>query len=236
MFPIHDTLDAVLIGCFLFGIIFTIASLLLGFADIGLHDLGFHGAGGHDLGMHGHAAANGHGAAHGHPGAHGHGADHESPFAYINISTILAFITWFGGVGYLVRNGAGWMAPLSLAVGVLGGLVGSFAIGYLVVNVLVKDERVLDPHDYEVVGSIAHVTSTIRAGGYGEIVYEKGGTRQVSAARAAEPQLAIARGTEVIVLRVERGVAYVEPWDNLIGDDDLRNSVSPAPGVEQRPL
>lgn len=228
MFPIHDALDAILIGCFLFGIVFTIASLLLGFADVGLHDLGLHGAGGHDLGAHGH------GASHGHPGSNGHqGADHESPFAYLNISTILAFITWFGGVGYLVRNGAGWIAPVSLLVGVLGGLAGAFAIGYVVVNVLMKDERVLDPREYEVVGSLAHVTSTIRPGGYGEIVYEKGGTRQVSAARAKEPALAIARGTEVIVLQVERGVAYVEPWDNLIGDDDLRSASSPVPGTEQ---
>lgn len=225
MFPIHDALDAFLIGCFLFGIIFTIASLLLGFADIGLHDLGLHGAGGHDLGTHGHGGGHG----------NGHGADHESPFAYLNISTILAFITWFGGVGYLMRNGAGWVALLSLLIGVLGGLLGAFAIGWLVVNVLVRDERVLDPRDYEVIGSIAHVTSTIRTGGYGEIVYEKGGTRQVSAARSVEPEQAIARGTEVVVLRVERGVAYVEPWDNLIGDDDLRSAAAPAPGTEQRP-
>lgn len=221
VFPVHDALDAILIGCFLFGIIFTLASLLLGFADIGLHDLGLHGVGGHDIGAHGHGAG------------HDTGADHDSPLAYVNISSILAFVTWFGGVGYLFRNGFGWIGWLSVVVGLLGGMVGAVAIGWVVFNVLAKDDRVLDPRDYEIIGSLARVTSTIRPDGYGEIVYEKGGTRQVSAARAAE-NIAIARGTEVIVLRVERGVAYVEPWDDLIGDDDLRSSTAPGAGAEQK--
>jgi len=46
--------------------------------------------------------------------------------------------------------------------------------------------------------------------------------RQVVAARAAEGT-AIARGTEVVVLKVERGVASVEPFEALLGEDQPRS-------------
>src|SRR5690349_10649963 len=79
VFPINDALDAILLGSFLFGILFTVGAFLLGAADIGGEVGGDHSVGGD------------------------HGADHM-----FNITSILAFITWFGGVGYVVRNATGW--------------------------------------------------------------------------------------------------------------------------------
>jgi hypothetical protein len=187
MFPINDILDAILLGGFLFGVIFTVGTLLMGVADIGIH--GDHGG---DAGSSG-----------------------ELFHGLFNLSSILAFITWFGGVGYLFRNAAGWNAFLSVALGLGGGLVGAFAVTWFMVKVLGSSEQVMDPADYQTVGVVARVTSSIREGGYGEIVYEQGGTRQVASARSASPR-AIGRGTEVVVLRVERGVAYVEPFEDLL--------------------
>ncbi|MGB3307613.1 MAG: NfeD family protein [Thermomicrobiales bacterium] len=195
MFPINDLLDAILLGCFLFGLIFTVLTLLLGFADVGLHgDHGDAGESGHDF--FGHDIVNG----------------------LLNVSSILAFVTWFGGIGYLVRVGAGVFAPIAVVIGVAGGLVAALGVSWFMVKVLRPAGQELNPADYEMAGVIARVTSSIRAGGFGEIVYEMGGTRHVGTAQAdtGEP---IGRGTEVIVLRVERGVAIVDTVARLMDNE-----------------
>lgn len=204
-FPMRDMLDAVLVGCFLFGILFTIVSLALGVADLG------------------------HGGDQGDVSADGHG--HESPLAFLSLSSVLAFLTWFGGVGYLARNGLDWWAPLSLVLGLVGGLAGAIAVGWAIRRVLRSSNGVLDPRDYRLVGTIGRVTSSIRADGYGEIVYEQGGTRHVAAARATGAE-AIPRGVEVVVLRLERGVAIVQPWDELLAaNGEPSGSSKPAPSL-----
>lgn len=195
MFPINDVLDAILLGCFLFGILFTIASFALGFADVGID--GDHGG---DLGG-------------------DHGADHGGDIfgGLLNISSILAFITWFGGIGYLIREGAGWGAPIALILGIAGGFAAALAVAWFMVRVLKPAGKELDPADYETQGVIARVSSSIRSGGYGEIVYELGGTRQTGAARGVN-EAPIPRGTDVIVLRVEKGVAIVDTVENLMSN------------------
>ena len=72
------------------------------------------------------------------------------------------------------------------------------------------------PEDYRLPGQIARVTSSIREGGTGEVVYIQGGVRQVAAARSANGT-PIARGVEVVILRNEKGIVYVDVWDQLVG-------------------
>jgi membrane protein implicated in regulation of membrane protease activity len=193
------------VGCFAFGLLFTVITFLLG----GFGGTGSHGAA-HGLfgGLSGsHAAA---------PG-HGHGANAVSPF---NLSTLSAFLTWFGGAGYLLTR----YSPLAalavtlaaLAFGVIGGAFFFFAVARLIVPRL----TVLDPDDFRVPGAVARVTSTIRSGGTGEIVYTLGGTRHADGARSESGQT-IERGTQVVVLRVERGIAYVEPWATFADSHQL---------------
>ena len=69
----------------------------------------------------------------------------------------------------------------------------------------VIDER------YLLQGHPAQVVSLIAAANAGEIVYLVGGKRYVTAAQSLDGT-PVAVGTEVIIDRVESGVAYVEPW------------------------
>ncbi len=67
----------------------------------------------------------------------------------------------------------------------------------------------------------------IREGGTGELIYSQAGTRRVCGARS-EDGSAILRGTEVVVTRYERGIAYVRPWSEIAGEDvELGESTSP---------
>jgi len=189
VFPINDALDAILLGSFLFGIMFTVGVFLLGAADIG-GDVGDHGTG-------------------------DHGGNH-----LFNVTSILAFISWFGGVGYLVRNATGLGLVVALVLAVLAGFTAAWLVKLFFTRILRAGEEVLDPKDFQRVGTLARVTSTIRPGGVGEIVWEQRGARMVGSARSTADAV-IARGTEVLILKVERGVAIVEPFEGLLSGEVL---------------
>jgi membrane-bound ClpP family serine protease len=119
------------------------------------------------------------------------------------------------------------MATISLLVAIFGGMIGAAIVFFMVSKLLIKHDRPLDPADYEMVGVLGRICSSIREGGTGEIIYSQQGTRQTCGARS-ENGAAIAKGTEVVVTRYERGLAYVRPWEELQQEMDERKS-----GVER---
>lgn len=215
MLAVQDGFDAFLLGCFFFGLVFAATALLGGLGGVGHVHLYVH------LPTHaGHFHLPHHGPS---PGGH-HGHRGVGP---LNTSSLLVFVSWFGGWAYLARNGLDWILAFSLIVGLIGGLAGGGLMFLWLAKVLVRMETALDPADYRMPGTIARVTSSIRAGGVGEIVYEQGGVRQVSAARTRDGS-PIPRGTEVVVRDRERGIASVEPWDSFLGErhrDLIRSTV-----------
>lgn len=210
LFVLNDTLDALLLGAFFFGLAFSGVSLLIGVADLGGGHVG-HGHGGH-----GHA--NG-----------GHGSD--SLVSIFNIASILAFVTWFGGIAYLLRNGASFPGVVAVLIGLIAGFAASVVVMRLL-RFMKRQETYLDASRERLTGSLGRVTLPIRAGGTGEIVYELNGVRQVSAARV-DGGVPIPRGAEVIVVRRERGIAYVEPASRLNSEDDWEQRFDLADGVDR---
>lgn len=220
MLAVKDGLDAFLLGCFLFGLIFSFVSLFVGSIHIGAHHLALprHHAGGPPGTHAGHAA---HDARNGH-----HSAGDHLTMSPLNTGSILAFVSWFGGVGYVLRDGLGIATPLSLLVGLVGGVIGAWLIYQFLAKVIAPYDRALDPEDYRLPGTLARVIGTIRPGGTGEIVFEQGGVRIACPARSRDGEV-IARGSEVVVLSYERGIAQVGPWDDLLGATRLSRSDPP---------
>jgi membrane protein implicated in regulation of membrane protease activity len=138
----------------------------------------------------------------------------------LNFATLMAFVTWFGGVGYLMTSVYRLWFLAALVVATLAGFVGSSIVFWFFLKVLLAHDHTMNPADFEVVGVVGTITNTIREGGTGELVYSQGGTRKTTAARADSGQ-AIARGTEVAVTRFEKGIAYVRPWDELAGESSF---------------
>jgi hypothetical protein len=152
-------------------------------------------------------AAPGHGGA-----AHGIGDSGLSPF---NLTTFLAFLTWFGGVGYLLTGRGHWGSLIILFAATAAGLFGAAILFGFLTRVLLKHERSLSFADFEMVGVLGRITVPIRAGGgTGEIVYSQGGTRRSAGARSENGE-AILRGAEVVVTRYENGIAFVRLWEEL---------------------
>ena len=178
--------------CFALGFILSLLSFL-GSAHLHLPHIDFH------IGGHAHA-----------PHAGG-GAGEITP---INFGTVSAFLAWFGGAGYLLTRFYSFWFLIAFGLACLSGLVGAALIFFFLAKVLIQKDEELNPADYDMVGVLGTVSSGIRPSGTGELIFLQAGTRRATPARS-EDGLEIDKGTEVVVTRYERGIAYVRPWEEL---------------------
>lgn len=195
-------MSTLFLGCFSFGLLFAVASFVLG-AFGGDHGVHLHG-------VHGHVGASADGG-----GDHAHAS--ISPF---NFSTIAAFLTWFGGAGYLAMRYGGFTSLAATLLATLVGLVGGGIVFIGLARFIMPRLTEMRSEDYEVQGVVGRVTSTILPGGTGEIVYSLGGTRHADGARSESAEQ-LERGTEVVILRMEKGIAYVERWAKFADANQL---------------
>jgi hypothetical protein len=216
--------------CFAVGFCFSFFSFVFGGSRFGrLHLPHFHGHGvGHLPATHGGIA---HGTAGGHaPAGQAAGATHDSGMHSVargsrvspsvspfNPPSIAAFLAWFGGTGYLLTRFSAVWVGMGLLLSVVAGLIGGGIIFLFLSKVLISDEECLDPADFEMVGVLGKLSVPIREGGTGELIYSQMGTRRVCGARS-ENGGAIAKGTEVVVTRYDKGIAYVELWEKMNGE------------------
>ena len=185
--------EKIYLGCFSFGFLMSLASFLA-------HSLHAHMPG-H---QHGHGIFS--------PKGHGHGG-----FSRFNMTTLSAFLTWFGGVGYLLTRYSTFGFFIALGDAMASGVVAAYVVYLFVAKVLMRKDADLRAVDYEMVGMLGRVSSPIlNEQGIGEMIYSHEGARRHVAIRS-EQMAAIAKGTEVVVTRYERGVAYVRRWDELSG-------------------
>ena len=209
--------------CFVVGFVFSVLSFLMGVHMPGKFHLPHLGHGG-DLHLH-----LPHAGGHAVPGEGAHGGHAGGEVSPINIATLMAFLTWFGGIGYILTRYSALLGIFALLLSVAAGLGGACLIFLFMAKVLIRPGETMDPADYEMVGTLGRLSVGIRAGGTGEIVYTQGGTRKSAAARS-EDSSAMEKGSEVAVTRFEKGVAYVRRWEDLAGED----SAAPASGAEDK--
>ncbi len=191
--------------CFVVGLAFSLLSFLAGGMRWHLHPASPHLP---------------HGATPHVPLGHAHGAGgrgHAGPVSPFNFVTFTAFLAWFGGTGFLLtRYWTVWFVA-GLGVASLSGVIGAGIIYLFLSKVLMSAEENLDPADYEMVGVLGRTSMPIRVGGTGEIIFSQAGTRKTCGARS-EDGAAVEKGSEVIVTRYEKGIAYVRLWEEMAGD------------------
>ena len=188
--------------CFVLGFVLSVLALL-GSLHFDLPHLHIHLGGGH---------------AH---APHTGGID-AGEIAPINFGTVAAFLAWFGGVGYLLARYSTFWFLLGFAIACVSGLVGAAIVFFFLAKVLIRDDEQLNPADYDMVGVLGTLRSNIRPSGTGEMIFSQAGARRASPARG-ENGTAIVKGTEVVVTRYERGIAYVRPWEELANSSAIFN-------------
>lgn len=184
--------------CFLVGVTLSLIAFVGG--SLHLPHVHFHLS-------HGHAAIPGVGGGHA-------GLSRGPEMPAFNFATITAFLAWFGGTGYLLTRHSSLLVVAVILLAIAAGLTGATIVFWFIVKFLLTHDQALDPADYDRVGVLGRVISTIREGGTGEILFSQEGTRQTCGARS-EDGTALARDTEIIVTRYEHGIAYVRRWEEL---------------------
>lgn len=140
------------------------------------------------------------------------GVKHGRAGSMVNAAAITAFLTWFGGGGLLLERLTPLAHTLVMGGAAVVGLTGGAFINS-VINALARRESTAE--SLSMIGVIGKTVVPIRAGdGTGEIVFTHAGTRRVAGARS-ENGRAITKGTEVVVTRYEKGIAYVVTWNDL---------------------
>lgn len=211
--------------CFAVGFCFSFFSFLFGGSRLGrLHLPHFHGHGvahvptgpAGPVASHAPVAAHGPAAAQPAGGAKVARSSAVSPF---NPPSLAAFLAWFGGTGYLLTRFSTVWVGLGLIASVISGIVGGGIIFLFLSRILISEDENMRAADYEMVGVLGKLSVPIREGGTGELVYSQMGTRRVCGARSEDGN-AMAKGAEVVVTRYEKGIAYVQLWSEMAGEDE----------------
>jgi membrane-bound ClpP family serine protease len=183
--------------CFLVGFSLSVVSFLAGAVHIHLpvkwhlpFHLGHHGGGLHKGGA---------------SGAH---------ISWFNASTIMAFLAWFGGTGYLLTRHSHLWTVLSLAIAIVAGLFAGWVVFRFMVKLVQVDDAPMTSEDRRVEGALGTISMPIRENGTGEIIFALGGTRRCAGARSGDGQ-PIEKGAEVVIERYEKGIAYVKKWEEF---------------------
>ena len=127
-----------------------------------------------------------------------------------------AVLASFGLTGAVLRQGAGWSVSTSL-LSALAVAAASAALAALVRSWALNPDAPADPDEdprFVVQGLPALVTRAIAAARSGEITWRMDGRTEVTPARALDGA-ELGEGTEVVIDRLEDGIAWVETWDQV---------------------
>ena len=187
--------------CFLVGFSLSVLSFLAGAVHIHLPvkwHLPFH-LGHHWGGGHGDMRGSFKGGAH---------------ISWFNASTIMAFLAWFGGTGYLLTRHSHLWALLSLSVSMVAGLFAGWVVFRFMVKLVQVDDLPMTSDERRVEGALGTISMPIRESGTGEIIFAVGGTRRCAGARSGDGK-PIEKGVEVVIERYDKGIAYVKKWEEF---------------------
>ena len=121
------------------------------------------------------------------------------------------FFTLAGLVGFLLTREAGTGLAMRALVALLAGGAGAVLARMMVTRWAIPS-AIADEVDerYLLQGHVAHVTAPI-GDAPGHVSWDVDGMRQSAVARALDGT-PIPAGTDVVIERIEDGVAWVEPW------------------------
>ena len=155
------------------------------------------------------------------PGMHSHGhhvggahAKASTNVSWLNASTLMAFLAWFGGTGYLLTKRSSLVALTCLAIAAASGLTGGWIVYRFMYRLLQNRDAEMNEWDYRHEGSVGKVSITIPSDGTGEVIFEQHGVRR-SAGAKSDNGSALEKGAEVVISRYEKGMAYVRRWDEF---------------------
>jgi membrane protein implicated in regulation of membrane protease activity len=149
-----------------------------------------------------------------HATSSGHAGGHIS---WLNASTVLAFLAWFGGTGYILSKHSHLVGLASLGIAIASGFLAGTLVFRFMSRLLGDKDMQMNDWDYRQEGAIGTVSIAIRPPRTGEVIFEQHGVRRSAGARV-EGDAPIEKGTEVVISKYEKGIAYVRRWDEFTSE------------------
>lgn len=149
-----------------------------------------------------------------------HGVEHtrrrrnrsRAPSPFFNLPAVAAFAVGFGAVGYPLASRTILPVWGIILIAIGGGALAITGMITLLAQWALRGRSASpDTDDHEIQGQLAVVTRDITPFGDGEISYEYLGRREVVPARSLGVN-AVRIGSDVVIDRIEEGVAFVEEW------------------------
>lgn len=136
----------------------------------------------------------------------------SEPSALFNLSSIAAFAFAFGLCGYLLTRNTDWAWYASLVVSLVVGGAAYTLQSLLIARWAIPSAR-NDQVDqrYLLQGTLGRITQPAPVNGRGMLVYTLDGSDHVLPVRAMD-DTALPLGADVVIDRVEDGVAIAELW------------------------
>jgi hypothetical protein len=149
------------------------------------------------------------------PAPHERTSEHvidAEPSALFNIASGAAFVFAFGLAGYLLTRFTGWSVALRFVVSTIAGAAAMTVQSMLIARWAIPSARAEHVDErYLLQGTIGRITHHVPEDGTGEMQYTLDNRTYTLPARGVDGG-ALATDVEVVLDRVEAGVAYVEPW------------------------
>ena len=145
-----------------------------------------------------------------------HGVEHtrpkrdRAPSPFFNLPSYAAFGFGFGVVGYPLATRTGLPTWAIVLIAALAGALAATGMVTLLATWALRDTATANEHD-EIQGQLAVVTRDIQPHTFGEIRYEAFG-KQVKVPAKAIGGNQVQAGSDVVIDRIENGVAMVEEW------------------------
>jgi putative flippase GtrA len=147
-------------------------------------------------------------------------------FRNIGLNAILVFLFSFGLLGYLLKNNAHVPAIIAAIASTIVGLGAGYMVNRLYKWLFGREVGQLGYGSSEIIGRIAKVSIAIRAGGIGEIIYVGDhGSRHSLGARSVT-DTPIAQETEVVIVDQQKGIAFVQGWDDFLSENKQARLIS----------
>ena len=136
----------------------------------------------------------------------------RAPSAIFKLPAVAAVADGFGAVGYPLASRTTLPAWGVVLIAIAGGALAITGMITLLAQWALRGlSKPFSPEEYEIQGQLAVVTRDITPAREGEISYDRLGKRELVAARSLGTAI-IASGCEVVIDRIEDGIAFVEEW------------------------
>lgn len=139
----------------------------------------------------------------------------SEPSPLFNLASLAAFTFGFGLTAYLLTSKTSLPMAAQVVVAAVTGALAMTLQSVLIARWAIPSARAEQVDErYLLQGTIGRITNTIPADGSGEMLYVLDGATYTLPARSLD-SASVSDNTEVVIDRVEGGVAYVELWTRV---------------------